>query len=81
LTILQKSYYLCICHRKRRKRYNCKQFHHIRRTTSRNYNIRNDRFVIDKNQFFLLSRAMTSTLPILQKIQKCIRIFCWASNN
>jgi len=24
---------------------------------------------------------MTSTLPTLQKIQKCIRIFCWASNN
>ena len=60
---MQKHYYLCNRHRKWRGRYNCKQFHHIWWTTSRNCNIRNDRFVIDKNQFFLLSRAMTSTLP------------------
>jgi len=55
-TILQKRYYLCIRHRKRRRRYNCKQFHHIWCTTSWNYNNRYDRFVIDKNWFFVLSR-------------------------
>jgi len=48
---LQKHYYLCICHRKRRRRYNCKQFHHICWTTSRHYNIRNDRFALIKINF------------------------------